>query len=108
MINEIGYSFHHWSDGSTTSTKIFNPGSTTTYTAYYTGKPLTTNRALHTGTTFNQPIVLYWNEHPNVNVTQYQIWRKVKHNGIMGNANLIATVNRGTTSYVDDEYNLKE
>ncbi len=24
----------------------------------------------------------------------------------MGNANLIATVNRGTTSYVDDEYNL--
>lgn len=105
-INEIGYSFHHWSDGSTTSTKTFNPGSTTTYTAYYTGKPLTTNRALHTGTTVNQPIVLYWNEHPNVNVTQYQIWRKVKHNGVMGDANLIATVNRGTTSYVDNEFNL--
>ena len=59
---EIGYSFHHWSDGSTTSTKTFNPGNTGTYTAYYTGKPLTTNRALHTGTTVNQPIVLYAND----------------------------------------------
>lgn len=106
VINEIGYSFHHWSDNSTTVTKTFNPGITQTYTAYYTGKPLTTNRALHTGTVYNQPIVLYWNEHPNVNVTQYQIWRQVKHFGVMGNPYLIATVNRGTTSYVDDEYNL--
>lgn len=105
-ISEIGYTFNHWSDGSTSATKTFNPGSTQTYTAYYTGKPLTTNRALHTGLVYNQPIVLYWNEHPNVNVTQYQIWRKVKHNGLMGDAILIATVNRGTTSYVDDEYNL--
>lgn len=106
VINEIGYTFHHWSDNSTTVTKTFNPGITETYTAYYTGKPLTTNRGLHTGNTYNQPIVLYWNEHPNVNVTQYQIWRQVKHNGVMGNPYLIATVNRGTTSYVDDEYNL--
>jgi hypothetical protein len=106
VINEIGYTFSHWSDNSTTVTKTFNPGITETYTAYYTGKPLTTNRGLHTGNTYNQPIVLYWNEHPNVNVTQYQIWRRVKHNGVMGDSCLIATVNRGTTSYVDDEYNL--
>lgn len=105
-INEIGYSFHHWNDNSTTATKTFNPGVTETYTAYYTGKPLTTNRALHTGTVYNQPIVLYWNEHPNTNVTQYQIWRRVKHNGVMSDPQIIATVNRGTTSYVDDEYNL--
>ncbi|MBK7631411.1 MAG: T9SS type A sorting domain-containing protein [Ignavibacteriales bacterium] len=105
-INEIGYTFNHWSDNSTSVTKTFNPGSTQTYTAYYTGKPLTTNRALHTGTTVNQPIVLYWNEHPNVNVTQYNIWRQVKHNGVMGVAQLIATTNRGTTSYVDYDYNL--
>ncbi len=26
VINEIGYSFHHWSDNSTTVTKTFNPG----------------------------------------------------------------------------------
>jgi hypothetical protein len=106
VINEIGYSFHHWNDGSTTATKTFYPGNTQTYTAYYTGKPLTTNRALRTGTVYNQPIVLYWNEHPNINVTQYQIWRKVKHNGVMSNAYLIATVNRGTTSYTDYDYNL--
>jgi hypothetical protein len=106
VINEIGYSFHHWNDNSTTATKTFNPSSTQTYTAYYNGKPLTTNRALHTGTVYNQPIVLYWNEHPNTNVTQYQIWRRVKHNGVMSDPQIIATVNRGTTSYVDDEYNL--
>lgn len=106
VINEIGYSFHHWNDGSTTITKTFNPNSTQTYTAYYTGKPLTTNRALHTGTVYNQPIVLYWNEHPSIYVTQYQIWRQVKHNGVMGDPYLIATVNRGTTSYIDEEYNL--
>lgn len=106
VINEIGYTFSHWSDNSTTVTKTFNPGITETYTAYYTGKPLTTNRGLHTGNTYNQPIVLYWNEHPNVNVTQYKIWRQVKHNGVMGVAQLIATTNRGTTSYIDDEYNL--
>lgn len=106
VINEIGYSFHHWNDNSTTATKTFYPNSTQTYTAYYTGKPLTTNRALHTGTVYNQPVVLYWNEHPNVNVTHYQIWRKVKHNGVMGDAYLIATVNRGTTSYTDNDYNL--
>lgn len=106
VINEIGYSFHHWNDNSTTATKTFYPGNTQTYTAYYTGKPLTTNRALHTGTVYNQPVVLYWNEHPNTNVTQYQIWRKVKHNGVMGDAYLIATVNRGTTSFIDNDYNL--
>ncbi len=106
VINGIGYSFHHWSDGSTTATKTYNPNSTQTYTAYYSGKPLTTNRALHTSTVYNQPIVLYWNEHPNTNVTQYQIWRKVKHNGVMSDPILIATVNRGTISYVDNEYNL--
>lgn len=106
VINEIGYTFNHWSDNSTTVTKTFNPGITQTYTAYYTGKPLTTNRGLHTGTVYNQPIVLYWNEHPSIYVTQYQIWRQAKHNGVMGDPYLIATVNRGTTSYVDDEYNL--
>lgn len=105
-INEIGYTFNHWNDGSTSITKTFNPSITETYTAYYIGKPLTTNRNLHTGTVYNQPIVLYWNEHPNTNVTQYQIWRKVKHNGVMGGAYLIATKNRGTTSYVDHEYSL--
>ncbi len=35
VINEIGYTFNHWSDGSTSATKTFNPGSTQTYTAYY-------------------------------------------------------------------------
>ncbi|MBE0539043.1 MAG: T9SS type A sorting domain-containing protein [Ignavibacterium sp.] len=106
VINEIAYSFNHWSDGSTLTTRTFNPGSTTTYTAYFVGKPSTANRNLTMGTAVGQPIVLYWNEHPNTNVTQYKIWRKVKHNGVMGGEYLIATKNRGTTSYIDNDYAL--
>ncbi|MDT3695533.1 MAG: hypothetical protein ROY99_04010 [Ignavibacterium sp.] len=35
ILNAIYYSFDHWSDGSTSAYKTFNPGSTTTYTEYY-------------------------------------------------------------------------
>lgn len=105
-INGIEYSFHHWSDNSTTITRTFYPSDTQTFTAFYSGKPSISNRNLHTGTAYNQPIVLYWNEHPNTYVSKYQIWRKVKHNGVMGNPVLIATVNRGTTTYTDYDYYL--
>jgi len=47
-----------------------------------------------------------WSEHPSSNVTQYQIWRKVKHqqSGTTEGPTLLATVNRGTTSYTDYSY----
>jgi len=47
---------------------------------------------------------LYWNEHPNTNVTKYQIWRKEKYNGVTSDPHLLATVNRGTTSFTDDDF----
>ncbi len=47
---------------------------------------------------------MYWNEHPNAYVTKYQIWRQVKHNGVLGSPELLTTVNRGTLSYVDYDY----
>ena len=72
-INGIQYTFDHWSDGSTTISKTFYPNANTTYTAYYIGKPNNSYRNLHTNTTPGQHITLYWNEHPNTNVTQYQI-----------------------------------
>ncbi|NWF88207.1 MAG: hypothetical protein HXY50_01960 [Ignavibacteriaceae bacterium] len=58
VINGIEYTFFQWSDGSTNATKTFNPSSTQTYTAYFTSKPSTANRNLHTGTNYGQPIVL--------------------------------------------------
>jgi hypothetical protein len=51
-----------------------------------------------------QNVIIYWNDHPNTNVTKYQIWRKVKHNGVVSEPYLKATKNRGTTSFTDDEY----
>ena len=103
-LNNIDYTFSNWSTGSTNITETFYPNANTTYTANFIGKPNFSNRNLAfvgaPGNPRNPPKVqLSWNEHPNTNVTQYKIWRKVKHNGVMGDPSLIATVNRGTTTY---------
>ena len=50
------------------------------------------------------PVRIEWQEHPNTGVTQYQIWRKVKHNGVWTGPTLLTTLNRGTTSYTDPDY----
>ncbi len=102
-INGIIYSFSQWNDGNTQQIRTFNPTAHATYTASFIGKPDNANRNLHFGTTVGQPIVLYWSDNPNTNVTQYQIWRKVK--GIAGEV-LLRTVNRGTTTFTDNDYAL--
>lgn len=90
--------------------RTFNPSANATYTAQYIGKPSTYDLAtgwslnLHHSTTVGEPIVLYWNEHPNTYVTKYQIWKKEKHNGVTSDPILMGTINRGTTSYVDDDF----
>ena len=37
-------------------------------------------------------------------MTQYQIWRKEKYNGVTSDPHLLTTVSRGTTSYVDNDF----
>jgi hypothetical protein len=50
-------------------------------------------------------ILLSWSEHPSINVTQYQIYRRVTpYDGIPGPPQLIATLNRGTTTYKDNAW----
>jgi hypothetical protein len=105
-INGIDYNFTSWSDGSTQNPRTFNPADNSTISANFTGKPNIVGRNLHfNASNPNQPITVLWNEHPNTNVTQYQIWRKVnyKKQGISSPV-LIGTVNRGTTSFVDYDY----
>ncbi len=48
-------------------------------------------------------ITLDWSEHPNSNVS-YQIWRRVRHAGITGPEECIATLNHGTTIFTDYDY----
>ena len=107
-LYNIDYTFSNWSNGSTDITTTFTVTANTTYTANFIGKPNFANRNLTfvgaPGNPRNPPKVqLSWNEHPNDSV-KYKIWRKVKHNGVMGSAFLIATVNHGTTTYTDEDY----
>jgi hypothetical protein len=106
-INGISYTFSHWNDGSTQATNYhFSPTDHSTYTAYYTGKPNNSNRNLHFNASVpHQPITVIWSEHPNINVTKYQIWRRTKYKkGTTSQQVLIGTVNRGTTTFIDYEY----
>jgi hypothetical protein len=106
VYNHIEYSFSQWSDGNSSASRTITPTGNQTYTATFIGKPRPmTYYNLHSNNTPGQYVTLYWDEHPNSSVTQYQIWRKVKpQGGSEGPPTLLATVNRGTTSWVDYQY----
>lgn len=106
VYNHIEYSFSQWSDGNSSASRNITPTVNQTYTATFIGKPRPmTYYNLHTNNTPGQYVTLYWDDHSNTSVSQYQIWRKVKpQGGSEGSPELLATVNRGTTSWVDYAY----
>jgi hypothetical protein len=103
-INGIDYTFSQWNDGNTSNPRTFYPSENSTYTANFTGKPTNSGEYVNFGSTVGQPIVIYWTDNPNTNVTQYQIWRRVKHNGVVGADTHIGTVNRGVQTFTDYSY----
>ncbi len=105
-INGISYSFTQWNDGISMASRHFYPTDHTTYTAYYVGRPNNQYRNLHfLASDPNAPITLLWNDHPNTNVTEYQIWRKSKYKKqATSQPILLGTVNRGTTSFIDYDF----
>ncbi len=112
-IDEIRFTFEKWSDNSTQKyNHVFTPSSHTQYKAIFTGKPRFGQdvRNLHFNSynpRVQQYVKLYWNEHPSSKVTKYRIWRSGKDvNGNNLPTELLATVNRGTTSYTDYDYYL--
>jgi len=56
---------------------------------------------MYTNSTPGAYITVYWNEHPCDDVV-YKIYRKIKHNGVLGSEVLRATVNHGTTIWTDN------
>jgi len=100
----MDWTFDHWFDGNTTSSRQFTPDSNRVYAAYFTGKPNNVNRNLQFNSIAGQNVTLYWTLNPNQYITSYKIWRKVKHNGVMGAAVNISTVSSTTTSYIDLDY----
>lgn len=90
-----------WPGGSNSSPNITQTvNSHITYTANYSGVACADPMNIHFTSTDGNPIIVAWTEHPDPNVTQYQIWRKVKG----GSASAIGAVNRGTTSFTDVMY----
>ena len=103
IYNGIYYSFTQWEDGSTENPRTFTPTDHATYRAHYAGKPVAvTMKSL--GGPVGEPVQIVWYNHVNPNVTQYEVWRKVKHNGVVGDPVLLATVNRPDSSYTDYDY----
>lgn len=105
VINSIEYTFSSWSPGgSTSASTTFTPGDHTTYTANFNAKPLPPPN-VSAGGPAGSNVQITWNEHPHPSVSQYQIWRIVKpQNQPQGQPQLLATVNRGITSYTDYTY----
>ncbi|MFA7419503.1 MAG: T9SS type A sorting domain-containing protein [Melioribacteraceae bacterium] len=60
------------------------------------------------GQTVGQPIEIYWTENPNTQITEYEIWRRVKSNGVLGPETKIATVGRGVQLHTDYAYALTD
>ncbi|GEM_PF-1170532 len=109
VYDHIQYTFDEWSDEYGSATRNETPDDHEFYTAKYTGKPVPmTYYNLHIEGDPGDYITLAWNTHPNTNVSQYQIWRKVHHNGQTSDPDLIATRNRGTTSYTDYDYKITD
>ncbi|MGD8782242.1 MAG: FlgD immunoglobulin-like domain containing protein [Ignavibacteria bacterium] len=106
-VNYIDYTFQNWSDGSTTysgRSQTFNPSAHTTYTANYIGTVNNSYRNMRDTGILWDFIVIEWDEHPNTDVTHYKVYRRVKHDGVMGDEVLVATKPRGSTSYTDSYY----
>ncbi|MGC8898881.1 MAG: T9SS type A sorting domain-containing protein, partial [Bacteroidota bacterium] len=102
-INGIRYSFTQWEDGSMENPRTFTPTDHATYRAHYAGKPVAvTMKSL--GGPVGEPVQIVWYNHVNPNVTQYQLWRMVKHNGVVGDPVLLAMLNRPDSSYTDYAY----
>lgn len=101
--------FDHWEQNSSfyssqNGLTFSNPASGVTLTAVFTKKISNVGEGLYFGSTQNDPIVLYWED--NQNATSYQIWRKVKINGVWQSPYQIATVSTGEETYTDGDYKL--
>lgn len=104
-FNGIKYTFRNWVYSGTKTGNDFYPDEHDQIIANYRGQPkFTYIRNLRFNTfnpRFDRYVILAWDEHPNSNVTQYQIWRHEKHNGRLSDPELRTTVNRGTTTWTD-------
>ncbi len=104
-INRIKYTFAQWNDGNTANPRTFPITNHAAFTAHYTAKPLHPF-GIYAGGPVGANVCVTWQVHPHAQVTQYQIWRKVKHQltGTFSPPVLLTTVPRTTTQFTDYDY----
>jgi hypothetical protein len=100
--NGIDYNFSCWTNAGSNYSSPITVSSHSTFTAKYIGTPSNASKNQSYGATFNAPIVVHWTDNPNVNVNQYQIYRKIGDNGTPA---IIGTVGRGVQQFTDYDYN---
>ena len=104
---DLFWRFNRWSDGGSSPSFYYTATQHKSFTAEYKRVPVFTEgryRNLSLSFPGHGSLRLSWDEHPNTSVTQYQIWKQVYFiNGVHQTTEpyLLATVNRGTTSYTD-------
>ena len=105
---DVEFTFDEWSDSHSSRTYNFTPTDSGTYTANFDAKPKSMYYYnLHIEGDPGDPVELHWNVHEHESVS-YKIWRKVKHNGEMGDPEQLASRGHSITSYEDFEYHLTE
>jgi len=102
--NGVSYTFQNWKKDGTNYNSPITITAHGTYNAVFKAVPNYTAMNPTYGGNIGSPIVLSWTDHPDQHVTTYEIRRKVKHNGVFGNEEVIATVGRGVQTYTDYEY----
>ncbi len=102
--NEVWCNFNNWSTGSTSNSITITMDSSKSITANYTPETarLAPMNARIEGSEGDY-VIVNWDEHPDTNVTQYKVWRKLKN----GTESVLTTVCRGTTEVTDYSYKIK-
>ncbi|MFA8341928.1 MAG: zinc-dependent metalloprotease [Rhodothermaceae bacterium] len=99
--NGIDYLFEKWDDNnSTIRVRAVTPNNHIQYSVTRKGYANTLSMNIHFIHNLGENITLQFNDHPNANVTQYKIYRKIKN---VAGKTLIATLNRGAGTYTVED-----
>jgi hypothetical protein len=105
-VNGLIYTFDNWSDAGDQThvvTPTLDDFGTFSFTANFAVSGPVPVTGLAVGGSNGNPVHISWDVHPNSGVNYY-IYRKVKHNGVMGQEEFVATVSHETDSYDDDTW----
>jgi hypothetical protein len=106
VYNYLNYGFTGWSDGSSSQSRSITAALSQFGTAYTANFAVTSPQRVTNftaGGSIGSNPHLSWARHPNSDVNYY-VYRKVRHNGVTGPEELLATLSNGTTSYDDPDW----